>query len=263
MITTNPQLTLLHVSDVHATQSGVLYEEIAPLARLAQVAEYALDNELAPDAVVITGDLVQRGNGNAYPLVDAACRSIETKLGVPVITVLGNHDDPAAATQLHGHEDSHTGVTWVRGTRIVRLNSQTRELGEEQLHWLRQELATPSEHGSVIALHHAPTASHMPVLRKQGLRDAHEFMRAIEGSDVRAVLSGHFHHSQSALVHGFPVFVAPALSYHQVMHAGPSHVAGHNAPWFSLVQLSSDGVQSIPIELAPGAPVFRQETTGE
>ena len=262
MIVTSAQLRLLHVSDVHATESGALYGEIDTLSRLADVAEYARAQELNVDGVVITGDLIQRGNQGAYPRVDEACRNIEATLGVPVMTVLGNHDDPEAATKLRGHEAGHTGVTQVCGTRIVRLNSQTRELGEEQLDWLSDLLSTPSERGTVIALHHPPAASHMPVLRKQGLRDARAFMRVIDGSDVRAVLTGHFHHSQSAVIRGIPVFTAPALSYHQVMHAGPTHVSGHNAAWFSLVQLSPHGVQSTPIELSPGAPVFTQVATG-
>jgi 3',5'-cyclic AMP phosphodiesterase CpdA len=262
MSETTPLFTMLHVSDVHATESGQLYGSIDPIARLEQLGEYVAEQGINPEVVVITGDLIQRGNAGAYPAVEQACRRLERALNAPVITVLGNHDDPHAAKQLTGHTTRHFGTHTVGDYRIVRLDSHTRELGPEQLEWLCRTLARPYGLGTILAIHHAPIGSPMPVLSKQGLADAAELMRAVDGSDVRAILAGHFHHSLNASLEGIPTFVAPALAYHQVMHAGPDQVAGHDAFWCSLVQLSESNVVSTPIELRPGAPVFTQQVTG-
>ncbi len=258
---TNP-FTILHASDVHATEEGRLHGSIDPLARLEHLGEYAAAGGISPDAIVVTGDLIQRGNPGAYPAFERACRHLEQLLGAPVITVLGNHDDPRAARQLTGHASGHFGVETVGEHRIVRLDSRTRELGAEQLEWLRRTIEKPYGRGTILALHHAPIGSPMAVLSKQGLADAAELLRAVAGSDLRAVLAGHFHHSLSASLDGIPILVAPALAYHQVMHAGPDEVAGHDASWCSLVRLTESGVVNTPLELRPGPPIFIQPVTG-
>ncbi len=100
----------------------------------------------------------------------------------------------------------------------------------------------------------------MPVLRKQGLTDAPELLHALDGSDVRAILAGHYHHSITAQLTGIPVFVGPSLAYHQVMHAGPNLVAGHDTPLFSLVQFTELGISNTVIELRTPPPIFAQPT---
>ena len=101
----------------------------------------------------------------------------------------------------------------------------------------------------------------MPVLAQAGLRDAEAFLEAIEGSDVRAVLAGHFHHPLSASLRGVPVWVGPSLAYHQVMDAGPDRVSGHDRPMFSLVHLTPTAVAATGIGLESPAPLFTSSLT--
>lgn len=252
------RFTVLHLSDVHATDSGLLYDAVDGVGRIERVGDYALATGITPEAVVITGDLIERGHAGAYADVGAACRRLEDRLGVPVLTVLGNHDDPIAARTLPGHEAGHFGAINVDGTRIIRLDSHHRTLDAVQLEWLAEELATPAEGGTFVALHHAPIASPLPTLRRQGLANADALLDVLVDSDVRAILAGHYHHSLSASIRGIPVFVGPSLAYHQVMDAGPDAVAGHDSPMFSLVQLTSDGVSTSTIALTSPEPLFTQ-----
>ena len=250
------RFTLLHVSDVHATESGLLYDAVDGIARLERVGDYARSVGVTPEAVVVTGDLVQRGNPGAYAAVDAACRRLERAVGAPVLTVLGNHDGPEAARALRGHEARHYGARVVGGVRIVRLDSHTGALDAEQLDWLAVELAEPAPRGTVVALHHPPVPSPMPVLSRAGLRNAAALLAILSGTDTRAILAGHFHHPLAAHARGIPVFVGPSLAYHQVMDAGPLAVAGHDAPMFSLVQFTRDGVSAATVPLDSPAPIF-------
>ncbi|GAA2185446.1 phosphodiesterase [Leucobacter alluvii] len=255
------RFTVLHVSDLHATESGLLYDAVDGLGRLERVGDYALATGITPEAVVITGDLIERGNAGAYAAVARACDRLQDRLAAPVLTVLGNHDDPIAAHALPGHARAHIGAHLVDGVRVVRLDSRTGRIDADQLEWLASELAAPAERGTVVALHHAPLGSPLPALRRQGLRNAEELLHVLDGSDVRAILAGHFHHGLTASMHGIPIFVGPSLAYHQVMNAGPDAVAGHDSPMFSLVQFTSEGVSASTIALHSPEPLFTQSIT--
>lgn len=250
------RLTVLHLSDVHATHGELLYGAVDGLERLERVGDYALAAGITPELVVVTGDLVQRGHAGAYPDLDRALSRLESALGAPVLTVLGNHDDPTAARVLRGHEAGHRRIAHVGGLRVALLDSSSGELGAEQLDWLLAQLREPAELGTIVALHHAPLGSPLPTLAKQGLRDAEALLDVLEGTDARLVLAGHFHHQLSATVRGIPVAVAPALAYHQVMNAGPLAVAGHDEASFSLVHLTAAGVSAASVSLREAEPIF-------
>ncbi|KQV04179.1 phosphoesterase [Microbacterium sp. Root322] len=250
------RLTVLHLSDVHAMSSGLLYDTVDGFARLRAVGAYLRDAGITPEAVVVTGDLVQRGNADAYPALREAFDELAEIAGVPVLTALGNHDEPEAARVLRGHEQTHHRVHIVDELRFIILDSSRGELGVDQRAWLRDVLRTPHGLGTVVAVHHAPLGSPLPTLAKAGLRDAEDFLDAMAGSDVRAVLAGHFHHPLSATLRGIPVFVGPSLAYHQVMDAGPNRVSGHDLAMFSLVHLLPGGVAVTNVGLDSPAPIF-------
>ena len=239
---------------------AALYRELdattSNLAKQSALRAYLRDAGITPEAVVVTGDLVQRGNADAYPALREAFDELAEIAGVPVLTALGNHDEPEAARVLRGHEQTHHRVHIVDELRFIILDSSRGELGVDQRAWLRDVLRTPHGLGTVVAVHHAPLGSPLPTLAKAGLRDADDFLDAMAGSDVRAVLAGHFHHPLSATLRGIPVFVGPSLAYHQVMDAGPNRVSGHDLAMFSLVHLLPGGVAVTNVGLDSPAPIF-------
>ncbi|GAB2449037.1 3',5'-cyclic AMP phosphodiesterase CpdA [Conyzicola lurida] len=250
------RFTVVHLSDVHATLGELLYGQVDGVARLEQVGDYVLAAGVTPEAVIVTGDLAQRGHAAAYPAVNAALRALGEKVGAPVFTTLGNHDDPDASRVLDGHTGSHYRVSTVGDTRIVLLDTHSGAIDDEQLDWLRATVAEPFGSGTIVALHHAPVPSPLPTLSKIGLRDPERFAAAIAGSDTRVILAGHYHHPMTALFHGLPVSVGPSLAYHQIMNAGPSTVSGHDLAMFSLVQITADQVITAPVSLQSPSPLF-------
>ncbi|PRY67689.1 calcineurin-like phosphoesterase family protein [Glaciihabitans tibetensis] len=255
------RITILHVSDVHATNGELLYGAVNGLERLALVCSYALDAGITPEAVVVTGDLVQRGHAAAYPALARAFARLEDRIGAPVLTALGNHDDPEAARALAHHESAHYRAVILDTVRILILDSSSGALGDEQLGWLRGQLAVPHALGTVVALHHAPLGSPLPTLAKQGLRDGSELLDALVHTDTRLVLAGHFHHPLSATVRGIPISVGPSLAYHQVMNAGPNVVSGHDSAMFSLVHLTADSVSATSVSMRTPEPLFTSQHT--
>ena len=84
---------------------------------------------------------------------------------------MGNHDERAAyARGLFDSDDdgAQDRVHEVDGLRIVALDTSVPgyhhgELRPEQLAWLADVLATPAEHGTLLAMHHPPLP--LPMLR--------------------------------------------------------------------------------------------------
>ena len=256
MSTATGRYTILHLSDVHATTGALLYGRVDGLARLEQVADYARAAGITPEAVVVTGDLIQRGNAAAYPAVNDALSRLADAVGAPVLTVLGNHDDRDGARILTGHAECHYRVEHIGAHRFVLLDSSSGTLDAAQLRWLASITRFPYGLGTIVALHHAPVPSPLPTLSKTGLRNPAEFAAAIAGSDVRMVLAGHYHHPMSASFGGIPVSVGPSLAYHQVMNAGPDTVSGHDLAMFSLVHATASSVITAPVSLLAGLPLF-------
>lgn len=250
------RLTILHVSDVHATEGERLYGAVDGIERLRRVDEYAGETGITPEAIVITGDLIERGHAQSYAALAQELARLEDRTGVPVLTVLGNHDDRDASRILSGHAEGHYRTVLVDDLRLILLDSSTGALDEAQRDWLADELRSPHGVGTVIALHHPPLGSPLPTLAKAGLRDAAAFLDIVESTDVRVVLAGHFHHTLAATMRGISVSVGPSLAYHQVMDAGPNRVSGHDQAMFSLVHLVPGGVIATAVSLTSPSPLF-------
>jgi len=253
-----PRDTVLHLSDVHATRGELLYGQVDGLARLDQVGDYIVSAGVTPEAVVVTGDLVERGHADAYPELAQALTRLGARVGAPVLTVLGNHDEPGPAAALPGHERGHHRTAHVGALRLVLLDSSRGALGPEQLAWLREELREPFGRGTVLALHHPPVPSPLPALAKACLADAADLAGVVGGSDVRVVLAGHYHHPMSATFAGVPVAVGPSLAYQQIMNAGPGRVSGYDRPMLSLVHVTDDAVTCAPVSIGAPVPLFSQ-----
>lgn len=258
--------TVLHLSDVHATAGAQLYGTIDGITRMLAASDYARNAGVAPDAIVISGDLIERGNEAAYPALRDALLGLEDSWGVPVLTVLGNHDSRVPARILPGHETPEGWQADAAVPRAVRigewrfllLDSSTGSLGPAQLAWLEAELASaaPAPAGTVVVMHHPPLGSPLPMLARAGLRDAADFLDIVEGTDVRTILSGHFHHPLAATTRGVHVSVGPALAYHQVMNAEPGTVSGFDRSMYSLVHLGAAAVSASSVGVEHPAPLF-------
>lgn len=248
------RFTVLHLSDLHVTARGLLYDSVDGIARIDHLARYAVGAGITPEAIIVTGDLVERGHHSAYPAVGEALERLARATGAPVFTVPGNHDTPEAAAV---GENTPRTVT-VGAVRLVLLDSSSGALGAEQLAWLRDRLAQHHGIGTIVALHHPPLPSPLPSLERRGLADSEAFAEALRDRDVRVVIAGHYHHPMSGMLGEIPVSVGPSLAYHQVMDAGPGRVAGHDSAMFSLLQLTTGTTSWASVSLDSARPLFTQ-----
>ena len=262
----DPTHTIAHLSDPHLLAGGALqYGRIDTETRLSAALERLGRLDPAPDALVFTGDLADKAEPKAYLRLRELVEPAAEAIGAQVIWVMGNHDERAAyARQLFDVEDDgpQDRVYDVHGLRIVALDSTVPgwhhgELSDGQLGWLRDVLADPAPHGTVLALHHPPIP--VPMMRLAEIIELHDqdkLAEVVAGSDVRAVVGGHFHFSSFSTFAGVPVSVASATCYTSELAPDQRLLAGIDAHQaFSMLHVYADRVVHSVVPATDGLEV--------
>lgn len=216
-------MRILHLTDTHlyGDPSARHYDRIDTTAALRGVLT-RLGGLRDIDVVVHTGDASEDGTAESYRLLHELLDPFAASLGAPLAVVMGNHD----VSSIYGEEidpGQHLAARQDRvvevdgGGRVVVLDSSVPGAGyghlePAQLQWLREVLAEPADAGTVLAIHHPPLVGATALLRGLDLDGLDELAAVLEGTDVRIVLSGHYHHEMNGAIAGIPVHVAPGIT---------------------------------------------------
>ncbi|MFK4760403.1 phosphodiesterase [Microbacterium sp. ZW T5_45] len=244
---------IVHVSDTHFLASGAKlggrYDVESTFARTLEAIRTVHPR---PAAIVFTGDLTDLGEPDAYRRLRDAVDPVAAELGAPVVWVAGNHDERPALREglLNGDasDEPITGVWDLEGLRLIALDTSVPgwhhgDLDSGQLDWLAETLATPAPHGTLLAMHHPPIPSHLPLFDILELRHQDELAAVIRGSDVRGILAGHLHYSSHGTFAGIPVSVASATCYTMNVARPAAEVNGMDAAQsFQLVHVHPDTI---------------------
>ncbi|MBN8423654.1 phosphodiesterase [Microbacterium esteraromaticum] len=263
---------LVHVSDPHLLAGGErLGERYDVDAGLARTLAAIRDTQARPSAIVMTGDLADLGEPDAYLRLRSAVEPLAAELDCPVIWVAGNHDErPAMREHLLDLAPTQLPVTgtWdLDGLRVIALDTSVPgwhhgDLDSEQLDWLRDQLRKPAPHGTLLAMHHPPLPSHVPLFDILELRHQDELADVIRGTDVRGILAGHLHYSAHGVFAGVPVSVASATCYTMNVARPAVAVNGMDAAQaFQLVHVHPDTITHtvVPVTDAPTGAFFGPE----
>ncbi|KKD07393.1 metallophosphoesterase [Streptomyces sp. WM6386] len=222
-------MRILHLSDTHLERTDAPNRHGVNAHDSLRLMLAELRDVQGVDAIVVTGDLANDGAVEAYTAVRELFGEFARRLGgVPVFYTTGNHDERAAFAKVLGSGHSEPGrvlesaqgeraaVSMVAGWRFVTLDSLVPgkvhgHLGAAQLDWLRGVLATPSPNGTVLAFHHPPFALDNPLQQLFGLRNPVDLAAAVRGTDVKVILTGHFHLQLCGLLESVPVWVTPGV----------------------------------------------------
>ena len=271
-----PRHVVAHLSDPHLLAGGELqYGVIDPEAGLRLALERLGRLTPRPDVLVFTGDLADKAEPAAYARLRELVEPVAADLGAEVVWVVGNHDERAPfASSLFGSDDDgpQDRAHDVAGLRVLALDTSVPgyhhgDLTDDQLGWLADHLATPAPHGTLLAMHHPPIP--VPMLRAAEiieLLDQHALAEVVAGSDVRAILGGHFHYTSWSSFAGIPVSVASASCY--TSDPAPldrliSAVDGHQA--MTMVHLYDDRVVHtvVPLPEAPEASGYPADVVAQ
>ncbi len=235
------KFSLLQLSDTHLQAAGKrLKTGDSGAQALKQAIERAYRIEEKFDAVVLTGDLVDRGAADEY-------RELEVGLGLlpknlPVFFCLGNHDVREPFAEVFGRLQ-HRGLDDVSSThcqysaplftfdgQVVRLVViDTLEPGKDQgrlcpqrLQWLQDTLGRYPTDRIVLVMHHLPFLTGSSLFDSMVIEERRQLEELLEGfNTVERILCGHFHRACLTQLASIPVVVSPST-----VHAYPLSYRG-------------------------------------
>jgi 3',5'-cyclic AMP phosphodiesterase CpdA len=223
---------LVQLSDTHVVAPGLqLLGQVDTPALLRQAVRSVQRLQPAPSAVIVTGDLVDRGSAAEYHHL----REILAPLTCPVWLMPGNHDatpELRLAFPEHHYLQPMTGrdelspfVLYAQaldGWRVVALDTVVQgashgALCAARLRWLDELLAQSPDVPTVIAMHHPPFRTGIEHMDEMGLREGADELEAVirRHRQVQRVICGHLHRS---IVRGFAGTVAMTVpsTAHQI-----------------------------------------------
>jgi 3',5'-cyclic-AMP phosphodiesterase len=221
-------MILAQISDLHIKDPGALaYRHVDTAAHLSRCV--AALNALAPrpEAVVITGDLVDQGSPTQY----AHLRTLLGALEIPYYLLVGNHDErEALRTVFPDRPELRTGGAFVQYAldvgplRLVALDSVVPgqsggDLCAERLDWLAAQLEAARGRPVIVALHHPPFAcgiAHMDAMRLSPPAAQRLEALVAQHPNVERVICGHVHRPMF-IRFGGTIASAVASPAHQVV----------------------------------------------
>ncbi|MEU8132926.1 metallophosphoesterase [Streptodolium elevatio] len=264
-----PRHTLVQFSDVHIVPEGeLLMGTLDTLTQMGHALDAVESADLAPAALLFTGDLADTGDVRAYRRLRALVEPAAARIGAPALFGMGNHDNREAFREgLLGTEPGdapHDFVHRAGDVRVIVLDSTTPgshggALTDDQLAWLRAELAQPAPAGTVLALHHPPIPTPLAFLERLSLKDPERLAEAIAGTDVRIVLTGHNHHATCGALAGVPVWAAPAVAYRADVFPPAGTYQGVTGVGYTRVDLYEDCATATFVPVGPVEAVYHYE----
>lgn len=275
-------LRILHLSDTHFSGDGGRHYGVVDTSEhlrrtLSHVAH------LTFDLVVVSGDVSQDGSEASYRLIRDAVTQWTLARGARAVFAMGNHDrrdafravlgegqPDAGELPLHGIDLDRPVASVVErdGWRVVVLDSSVPGAGygtlePEQLSFLRDAIAEPAAHGTIVVVHHPPLRAQTDLLQALALdpHDGRELLDIVRGTDVRVILGGHYHLPITEIVAGVPVTVAPGVTNLSRAFADPAEESAIDGFGGSVVTIDDDSVRVVPFleRLTPDDVVFHYD----
>lgn len=253
---------IAHVSDTHLLEGGApLGGRADTVGALRQVVAQLerLGDRL--DAIVVTGDVADLGEPDAYRRARELVDPLADSSGARVVWVMGNHDVRGAFREgLLGEPASDEPVNEVvdlDGLRVIAVDTSVPgwhhgRLDDASLEWLDGVLSDPAPEGTILAMHHAPLATPLALMDVLELQGQDALADVVRDRDIRLILGGHLHYPTNGEFACIPVSVAGATAYTMDLSAPPRELVGvDGGRSFDLVHLSDDAHVSIVVPLGP------------
>ncbi len=234
---------LVQITDTHILPPGeLLYGYSDTSAHLRETVRAIVATRPKADVVLITGDLVERSDGDCYNhFLDLIKR-----LDMPVYVIPGNHDDPAlmpgffadtAYFPAQGPTYQYTIEAFP--FRIIALNShlcnsELPAFDNDRLQWLEQALEA-SDKPTLVAIHHPPMKTGIEFIDMGGTQWFQGLKAVLDQSaQVKLVICGHCHTDLIGHIGKVPVYIAGSTAHQLVAARGrdvaPSFVNEPAAP---------------------------------
>ncbi|MCX4165885.1 MULTISPECIES: phosphodiesterase [Paraburkholderia] len=220
-------MLLAQISDLHIKRPGALaYRRVDTAAYLVRCIARLNALDPRPDAIVMTGDLVDQGTAEQY----AHLKTLLATLEIPYYLLVGNHDARGPLREVFGERpELSTGGEFVQYAldigplRFIALDSLVPgqsggTLCDTRLAWLAAQLDDARGKPVVVALHHPPFDAgigHMDEIRLDAPSSQRLAALIAQHPNVERVLCGHVHRPMFARFGGTIASAIPSPA-HQV-----------------------------------------------
>ncbi|PXW26457.1 phosphodiesterase [Paraburkholderia caballeronis] len=220
-------MLLAQISDLHVKPPGALaYRRVDTAASLARCIAKLNALTPRPDAVIMTGDLVDRGTPEEY----AHLKSLLAALELPYYLLVGNHDarEPLRAAfaerpELRAGGEFVQYAADVGPLRVIALDSMqpgqsAGALCDARLDWLAAQLEDARGRPTIVALHHPPFdcgIAHMDAIRLAPEASTRLEALVARYPNIERVICGHVHRPMFVRFGGTIASAVPAPA-HQV-----------------------------------------------
>lgn len=225
-------MIVCQLSDTHVMTEGQLASGVVDTnAALRRTIAHLLTLPQQPDAVVMTGDLVDGGKPEEY----AVLREIIAPLPMPVYLIPGNHDDRQAlraAFPEHSYLNQFTPFVQYaieeHDLRIVAADTVIPgqgggELCAQRLEWLALTLATARDRPTLLIMHHPPFATGIAFMDEIGLFNPEGLADIVQKNpQVERLLCGHLHRPIQARFAGTIACTAPSTAHQITLDLAPA-----------------------------------------
>lgn len=228
-----------------------------PEARLRAGLDHAFSVKPDAELLLLCGDLTHHGDEASYRRL----KSVLDDVPIPVVPMLGNHDDRAAFRRVFpdapADEDGFVqNVTDFGDARLIALDTlivrkpgddftHAGELCARRLDWLDRQLSAAGDVPCIIAMHHPPHDTGFQGMDIIKLRDGEVFHDLIaRHGNVSHVIAGHIHRTISGTYRRTPfsIFKSPMVQMPLVFDGTDSSLECDEPPAFGLVFVKGDTV---------------------
>lgn len=260
---------IIHITDTHLCPPGGTVLGLDPEARLRTVIRAVNENHGDAALCVVTGDLTDQGQFDAYLLL----RDCLAGLRVPHRLLLGNHDARAAFREVFATTDRDDdgfvqSVVEFGQTACILLDTLDEArpadglLCGRRLAWLDARLAELAASRVLIFMHHPPLSIGLPWFDGMLLANGEALMQCLARHDnVAHIAFGHVHVNTSGVWRGIS-FSASRGTCHKIL----SDTAANHADYvddgaaYDMLLIGDDGVAVHSIEPAGPNTLIGRET---
>lgn len=233
---------LVQLSDPHIGPAGYcLPGGIDTAAFLAQAVRALARLQPAAGAVIVTGDLADRGSAEDY----AHLRQLLEPLQVPLYLIPGNHDDTGQLRKAFPHCAGLSPLpdpalaafvlfaTRIGAFRLVGLDTVVPRaphgaLCAARLAWLDRTLAEEPDTPTLLAMHHPPFDSGIRFMDGMGLLEGRDGLAAVlaRHPQVERIACGHLHRGVARRFAHAVAMSAPSVAHQIALDLRPDGEAG-------------------------------------
>jgi Icc protein len=250
-------MKFIHLSDTHLVSGRNGHYASDPYLKLKRATESINKYQSDADFMVITGDLTDSGNLDAYEDL----REILEELVIPYYLIIGNHDNRDNFFQIfsdiYDYQNSFTQFSLIKDNMFfLFLDTKFGDLHdggfcEERFEWLENQLKANSKLPTYLFMHHPPFLINHKQMDDIGFRQKEKFWEILSKfQNVKHIFFGHVHLLISGSYKGVS-YSSIRSTNHQVALLSQDkdlYFYSNEQPAYAIVNIDNDQVNVISHE---------------